>query len=91
MISSLFCSGRLGPVPFPGYRYLEVERPVPDANGKQVIDRFLVKDALSSSSKLLRLPEGTLVVFKGRLEVDMEHGPVIVEEILESYRGVERF
>ncbi len=90
MISSVFVSGRVAGTPYPGYRYVEVDRPLPDGDGKIRTDRFLVKDSLGSFSNLAKLPEGSLIVFKGRLEEDDAHGLVIVEEISESYRRGER-
>lgn len=79
MLSSVFVSGRVGCSPFPGYRYIEVDRPVPDAEGRMKIDRFLVKDALGGQSRFMKLSDGSLVIFKGRLETDPEHGLVLVE------------
>lgn len=90
MISSVFVSGRLAESPFPGYRYIEVERPVPDSKGQFKTDRFLVRDALAGHSMVSILPVGAQVVFKGRIEIDDKYGFVIVEELVETITRGER-
>lgn len=88
MISSVFVSGRLGEKK-PPFRYVEVDRLVPSDDGKFLVDRFLVRSCFGADTPFMKLPSGSYVCFKGRLESDERHGLVIVDEMDEVY-GTER-
>ena len=85
MISSVFVSGRLGKKTG-GYRYVEVDRSVPNADGHYETDHFLVRPSTGEDSSFMTLPLGSYICFKGRLEQDEERGLIIVDEIDEIYR-----
>ncbi|MCI2111232.1 MAG: hypothetical protein LKK13_02695 [Bacilli bacterium] len=84
MISSVFVSGRLGKR-VGRYRYVEVDRAVPSPDGRYETDRFLVRSPLGEDSSFMKLPLGSYICFKGRLEKDEERGIVIVDELDETF------
>jgi hypothetical protein len=85
VISSVFLSGRLGKVVKPKVRYVEVDRVIPGPTGTFEVDRFPVKSMLSVDGPFMKMPEGSYICLKGRLEMDSELGLVIVDEIDELY------
>lgn len=85
MISSIFLSGRLGKILPDGIRVVEVERVLPEDGGKYVTDYFPVRSMMNESSSFYKGKEGSLVVIKGRLEMDKTHGLIIVGELEEVF------
>ncbi len=81
MISSVFLSGRLGPVVGEKTRYVEVDRVIPGPSGRYETDRFPVRTMLSRDGVFMKAAEGTHITLKGRLEMDPELGLVIVNEV----------
>lgn len=80
MISSIYLTGEAGPFINKNCRYLRVTRPVPDyASRNYVVDSFLVviKNPPGTSSQFSKVPEGTLVIVKGRLECCKEANELI--------------
>jgi hypothetical protein len=86
MISSVFVSGRLGASLPKGYRYVEVDRPSPDPDGHYPVDKVIVRSPFGEGAPLMKMPLGSFVCFKGRLEVDREHGLILVDEVDEILR-----
>lgn len=85
MISSIFVSGRLGKYIGDGIRLLEVDRLVPSKQGKYETDLIPVRSMLSESSTFYKAGDGTLAIIKGRLEMDKDHGLLIVAEVEEIF------
>lgn len=87
MLSSIFLSGRLGEVKGDHIREVEVDRVVPGPSGRFETDSFLVRSQNGLGTEFFAAKKGSLIVLKGRLEVDPVHGVVIVSEIDEIYRS----
>lgn len=85
MLSSVYLSGRLGQVVEPRIRYVELDRVVPGPSGRYSVDQVLVRTDLSPEGAFMKSPAGSLIVLKGRLEVDPKHGLLIVNEIDEIF------
>ena len=84
MISSIFLSGRLGESIGEDGRYVEVDRVIPGPGGSYVTDAFPVFTPLRNGP-LLKAAKGSLVILKGRVEIDKEKGFVIIDEIDEVF------
>lgn len=85
MISSIFVSGRLGPIIKENMRYVEVDRPIPE-KGRFITDSFPVKAQALETAPFMKEPDGAYICFKGRVEKDAELGMIFVIEIDEMYR-----
>lgn len=85
MLSSVFVSGRLGEVIEPKTRFVEVDRMVPGASGRYEVDKFIVRSMLCSDGPFMKLPVGTFIVIRGRLEQDPKLGLIIVDEVDELF------
>jgi hypothetical protein len=86
MISNVFVSGRLGATISKLFRIVEVDRAIPSVDGKYETDKFLVRSSLGEESSFMKLPLGSYICFKGRLEQDEKYGVVLVNEVDEIYR-----
>lgn len=85
MISSIFVSGRVGKAIDKNFRYVLVERPLVDQEGKLQIDKIPVRMPYFASESWIKEKEGSFIVFKGRIECDEKLGLVIVIEHKEIY------
>lgn len=100
MVSCLFLTGEAGKIIDHNTRYVMVTRPVMDYGTRTyIVDSYpvKVKNPPGSSIQIMKVPEGTLVTVKGRIEADVEankileaHGLpgtclVIIAEITECY------
>lgn len=93
MLSSVYLSGRLGEIIAPKTRHVEVDRVVPGPTGHYETDKFIVRSMLAVDGPFMKLPAGTLIILKGRLETDPKLGLIIVDEIDELFtlpKGMKR-
>jgi hypothetical protein len=85
MLSSVFVSGRLGEIIGPKTRFVEVDRTIPGSSGRYEVDKFIVRSMLCVDGPFMKLPCGTFIVLRGRLEQDPKHGLIIVDEVDELF------
>lgn len=85
MISDVFVSGRLGKQIDKDYRYLLLERPLVNHDGHFQVDKIPVRVSYFGSESFMKEKEGTLIVFKGRIEMDDRFGLCLVVEHRESF------
>lgn len=85
MISNVFVSGRIGEVIDKHYRYVLVERPLVNQDGKYQIDKVPVRVSYFATDSWMKEKEGTFIVFKGRIEMDKKIGLALVIEHRETY------
>lgn len=90
MLSSIFLSGRLGKARDEDTREVLLERLIPGPTGHLKVDRIPVKAPLSLNARFMKAPEGSLIVLKGRLELDEEGHLIIVDEIDEIFQPAEK-
>lgn len=83
MLSSVFLSGRLGPLSESNVRLVEVDRVIPEQGGRYGVFSFPVRCPLSKGSCFFTAKPGSSIVLKGRLEMDKEIGLLIVSEVEE--------
>lgn len=80
MISGVFITGEAGKIIDNRSRLIKVSRPIMDSNSRgYIVDSFLirVKNSPATSSQIMKVPEGTLVMVKGRLETDFAANKVL--------------
>ncbi len=81
MISSVFLTGHLGDKVDEKIRYVEVDRVIPGPTGKFLTDRFPCRGLYGPKGRFMSAPNGSLIVIKGRLEMDEKYGLIIVAEL----------
>lgn len=82
MISDVFLTGRLGEAINNTVRIVEIDRMVPE-HGKFIIDKIPVSYwSKEPRSRFMKLSSGTLVVIRGRIQIDEQIGLIIVAEQL---------
>ncbi len=85
MLSPIVVLGTLKEEIRPNVRFIEVERPHRDDNGKFIIDRFPISYwSRATNNYFMTMAPGTLVLIKGRLEVDCDIGIHIMTDYLET-------
>lgn len=80
MISSVFITGETSKVLDHNTRLIMVSRPVMDINTRSyLVDTFVVKvtDPVGSCLQIMKVPEGTLVMVKGRIQSDLAANEVL--------------
>lgn len=87
MLSSVFISGRLGELINENYRYVEIDRVAYDnfGGGKYEVDKIPVRSM--EKGRFYSYKTGSLIILKGRIEMDPELGLVVVDEIHELYES----
>ncbi len=85
MISSVFVSGRIGKIIDRHFRYVLVERPLVNQEGKYQVDEIPVRVSYFATESWMKEKEGTFIVFKGRIEKDKNVGLALVVEHRECY------
>lgn len=84
MLSSVYISGRLGDRIDEKFRYVEIDRLLQtDGHGNYIVDKIPVRSMVNG--KFYTAKNGTLIILKGRLEMNEKHGLIIVDEIDEFY------
>ena len=82
MISDVFLTGRLGEAINNTVRIVEIDRMVPE-HGKFIIDKIPVSNwSKEPRSRFMKISGGTLVVIRGRIQIDEQIGLIIVAEQL---------
>ncbi|MDD4154168.1 MAG: hypothetical protein PHT30_02000 [Bacilli bacterium] len=82
MISDVFLTGRLSESLNATIRIVEIDRMIPE-HGKFVIDKIPVSYwSNEPHSRFMKLTNGTLVVVRGRVQMEAQIGLIIVAEQL---------
>lgn len=82
MISDVFLTGRLSEALNETIRIVEIDRMIPE-QGKFVVDKIPVSYwSNEPRSRFMKLTSGTLVVVRGRIQIEGKIGLIIVAEQL---------
>lgn len=85
MISSVFLTGRLGPLLDESTRYVEIDSVLPGPSGTFETHHIPVRCNRGPSAHFLRAKEGGLITLQGRLQQDETFGLVVALELEDIY------